>query len=51
LFTSITWRALPLRELLAYLRLYPAEVMRAYQVSTLVNSAAVDEPELITPER
>jgi hypothetical protein len=25
--------------------------MRASQVSTLVNNAAVDEPELITPER
>ena len=41
----------PLRELLAFLRPYPAELMRAYQVSALVNSATVDEPELITPER
>jgi putative SOS response-associated peptidase YedK len=41
----------PLRALLACLRPYPAVLMRAYQVSTLVNSAAVDEPELITPER
>jgi hypothetical protein len=41
----------PLHELLACLQPYPAELMRAYQVSTLVNSTAVDGPELTTPER
>jgi putative SOS response-associated peptidase YedK len=41
----------PLGELLSYLRPYPAEMMRAYQVSTLVNSAAIDQQELIKPER
>jgi putative SOS response-associated peptidase YedK len=41
----------PVRELLHFLRPYPAELMRAYQVSTLVNSASMDQPELIKPER
>src|SRR5262249_2022399 len=51
--TEHAWLAseTPLRALLACLRPYPAALLRAYQVSTLVNSAAVDEPELITPER
>ena len=46
------WLAIdkPLGELLSYLRPYPAAAMRAYQVSTLVNSAAIDQPELIKPE-
>ncbi len=43
--------AVLLSTLLSFLRPYPAELMRAYQVSTLVNSAAVDKPALITPER
>jgi putative SOS response-associated peptidase YedK len=41
----------PLNELLSYLRPYPAGRMRAYQVSTLVNSATIDQLELIKPER
>jgi putative SOS response-associated peptidase YedK len=37
----------PLSKLLLYLRPYPAEMMCAYQVSTLVNSAVMDQPELL----
>jgi putative SOS response-associated peptidase YedK len=38
-------------KLLPILRPYPTELMQAYQVSTLVNRAAVDQPDLINPER
>lgn len=41
----------PLSTLLSFLRPYLAELMQAYQVSTLVNRASVDQPELINPER
>ena len=43
--------AVPLSTLLSFLRPYPAELIKAYQVSTLVNRASVDQPELIEPER
>ena len=42
--------AVPLSTLLSFLRPYPAELIKAYQVSTLVNRASVDQPELIKPE-
>jgi len=40
-----------LSELLSFLRPYPAELIRSYQVSTQVNRASVDRPELLTAER
>jgi putative SOS response-associated peptidase YedK len=43
--------AVPLSTLLSFLHPYPAELIKAYQVSTLVNRASVDQPELIEPER